>query len=149
MELPPERFDSSNAELFRFAKACGLATVSTAGWPGMLVRLFQMRTPGRLPGLQCQASPPASAAITSTCTFPCPHVVSPAHPPRSKPPLPPSCRQAKTPEARAAAVEAGLSRVVHTVDWAARHRFMTDRELRRWDRLVAWKAHDSSELKMF
>lgn len=56
--------------------------------------------------------------------------------------------QAKTPEARAAAVEAGFSRVVHSVDWAARHRFMTDRELRRWDRLVAWKAHDASECRV-
>lgn len=53
--------------------------------------------------------------------------------------------QAKTPEARAAAVEAGFSRVVHSVDWAARHRFMSERDLRRWDRLVAWKAHDASE----
>lgn len=149
MELPPERFDSTNAELFRFAKACGLATVSTAGWPGMLVRLLQMRTPGRLPGLQCQALSPQHQLqlphlhpSLPSCCHPCP---SRCAAPTSHHPA----RQAKTPEARAAAVEAGLSRVVHTVDWAARHRFMTDRELRRWDRLVAWKAHDSSELKMF
>lgn len=31
VELPPERFDSTNAELFRFAKACGLMAVSSAG----------------------------------------------------------------------------------------------------------------------
>ncbi|EFN59997.1 hypothetical protein CHLNCDRAFT_133154 [Chlorella variabilis] len=77
VELPGDRFDATNAELLRFAKACNLLT-------------------------------------------------------------------AKTPEQRAAAVEAGVSRVVHTQEWAGRQRFMSDRELRRWERLVAWKAHDAS-----
>lgn len=35
--------------------------------------------------------------------------------------------------------------MVHTSEWVARQRWMSDRELRRWERLVAWKAHDSSE----
>lgn len=42
-------------------------------------------------------------------------------------------------------MEAAFSRVVHTAEWVARQRFLTPRELRRWDRLVAWKAHDASE----
>lgn len=42
-------------------------------------------------------------------------------------------------------MEAGFSRVVHTAEWAGRHRFMGDRELRRWERLAAWKAHDACE----
>lgn len=78
VELPADRFDDTGAELFRFAKACGLL-------------------------------------------------------------------QAKSPEARASAVEAAFSRVVHTAEWVGRQRFMTPRELRRWERLVAWKAHDASE----
>lgn len=53
--------------------------------------------------------------------------------------------QAKSPEARASAVEAAFSRVVHTAEWVGRQRFMGPRELRRWERLVAWKAHDASE----
>lgn len=52
--------------------------------------------------------------------------------------------EAKTPEQRAASVEAAFSRVVHTAEWVARQRFFTPRELRKWDRLVAWKAHDAS-----
>lgn len=61
-------------------------------------------------------------------------------------PCPALCNvQAKTPEQRAASVEAAFSRVVHTAEWVSRQRFLTDRELRKWDRLVAWKAHDASE----
>jgi hypothetical protein len=51
--------------------------------------------------------------------------------------------QAKSAEQRAAALEAGVGRVAHTADWASRQRFFSDRELRRWDRLVGWKARDA------
>lgn len=77
MELCPERFDATHAELLRFCRASGLLA-------------------------------------------------------------------AKTPAARAVAVETAFSRLVHTTEWVGRQRFLTDRELRRWDRLVAWKAHDTS-----
>jgi hypothetical protein len=42
-------------------------------------------------------------------------------------------------------LEAAVGRIVHTLEWSGRQRFMSPRELRRWERLIVWKAHDASE----
>ena len=92
-------------------------------------------------------NPRASHARSIHCLLcACTRLPSSPHPcPRSPALRPAPLPQATSPEERAATVEAGFSRLVHTAEWVSRQRFMTDRELRRWERLVAWKAHDASE----
>eukprot|EP00887_Chlorella_sp_A99_P003089 scaffold9.g3089.t1 len=52
--------------------------------------------------------------------------------------------EARSPEARAAAIEAGVGRVARTLEWAKRQTFLDARAAARWERLVAWRSKDAA-----
>ena len=112
--LPPERFDATDAELFRFAKACGLLAVRRAcgcargGWEGV-------------------------GAVVARAPTPHAHL--------SLPPSPHG--QAHTQPQRVAALEAAVRRVVLALEWRSKQRLLPDKQLRRWERLVGWRGRDA------